>query len=115
MAWRVAGHTPACRASGIGDAVFPGDTVFMPDYGTARCDFPGGDAHQLYRSIRRLTSLPDEARVFLCHDYKAPGRDQYAWKTTIGAERSGNVQVRARISEDEFVAMRKHRDASLPS
>ena len=114
MALHVPGHTPACLAYVIGDAVFPGDTLFMPDYGTARCDFPGGDAHQLYRSIRRLTSLPDEARVFLCHDYKAPGRDQYAWETTIGAERSGNVHVRDGISEDEFVAMRNLRDASLP-
>ena len=114
MALHVPGHTPACLAYVIGDAVFPGDTLFMPDYGTARCDFPGGDAHQLYRSIRRLTSLPDKARVFLCHDYKAPGRDQYAWETTIGAERSGNVHVRDGISEDEFVAMRNRRDASLP-
>jgi len=113
-ALHVPGHTPACLAYVIGDAVFPGDTLFMPDYGTARCDFPGGDARQLYRSIRRLTTLPEKARVFLCHDYKAPGRDRYEWETTIGAERSGNVHVRDGIGEDEFVAMRNHRDASLP-
>jgi glyoxylase-like metal-dependent hydrolase (beta-lactamase superfamily II) len=114
MALHVPGHTPACLAYVIGDAVFPGDTLFMPDYGTARCDFPGGDARQLYRSIRRLTALPEKARVFLCHDYKAPGRDRYAWETTIGAERSGNVHVRDGVGEDEFVAMRNHRDAALP-
>jgi glyoxylase-like metal-dependent hydrolase (beta-lactamase superfamily II) len=114
MALHVPGHTPACLAYVIGDAVFPGDTLFMPDYGTARCDFPGGDARQLYRSIRRLTVLPEAARVFLCHDYKAPGRDQYVWETTIGAERSSNVHVRDGISEDEFVEMRNRRDASLP-
>ncbi|MBX9615758.1 MAG: MBL fold metallo-hydrolase [Caulobacteraceae bacterium] len=110
----VPGHTPACLAYVIGDAVFPGDTMFMPDYGTARCDFPGGDARTLYRSIHRLTALPDEARVFLCHDYKAPGRDVFAWETTIGAERTGNVHVRDGVSEDEFVAMRTRRDATLP-
>jgi len=98
----------------IGDAVFPGDTLFMPDYGTARCDFPGGDARTLYRSIKRLLSLPDEARVFLCHDYKAPpGRTEFAWETTIGAERTGNIHVREGISEDEFVTMRTQRDATL--
>ena len=91
----VPGHTPACLAYVIGDAVFPGDTLFMPDYGTARCDFPGGDARTLYRSIHRLTSLPDAARVFLCHDYMAPpGRTTYAWETTIGAERTGNIHIR---------------------
>ena len=110
----VPGHTPACLAYVIGDAVFPGDTLFMPDYGTARCDFPGGDARTLYRSIKRLLTLPDEARVFLCHDYKAPpGRTEFAWETTIGAERTGNVHVREGISEDEFVAMRTQRDATL--
>ena len=113
-ALHVPGHTPACLAYVIGDAVFPGDTMFMPDYGTARCDFPGGDARTLYRSIHRLTSLPDAARVFLCHDYKAPpGRTEYAWETTIGAQRAGNVHVRDGISEDEFVAMRTQRDAAL--
>lgn len=110
----VPGHTPACLAYVIGDAVFPGDTLFMPDYGTARCDFPGGDARTLYRSIHRLTALPDETRVFLCHDYKAPpGRTTFAWETTIGAERTGNVHVRDGVSEDEFVAMRNQRDATL--
>jgi glyoxylase-like metal-dependent hydrolase (beta-lactamase superfamily II) len=110
----VPGHTPACLAYVIGDAVFPGDTLFMPDYGTARCDFPGGDARTLYRSIMRLLSLPDEARVFLCHDYKAPpGRTEFAWETTIGAERTGNIHVREGISEDEFVTMRTQRDATL--
>ena len=111
----VPGHTPACLAYVIGDAVFPGDTMFMPDYGTARCDFPGGDARTLYRSIHRLTSLPDEARVFLCHDYKAPpGRTEFAWETTIGAQRTGNIHIRDDVSEDEFVAMRTQRDATLP-
>jgi glyoxylase-like metal-dependent hydrolase (beta-lactamase superfamily II) len=110
----VPGHTPACLAYVIGDAVFLGDTLFMPDYGTARCDFPGGDARTLYRSIHRLTSLPDETRVFLCHDYKAPpGRTEFAWQTTIGAERTGNIHVRDGVTEDEFVAMRTQRDATL--
>lgn len=109
----VPGHTPACLAYVIGDAVFPGDTLFMPDYGTARCDFPGGDARQLYRSIQRLMKLPDKARMFLCHDYKAPGRDHYAWETTVGAERTGNVHVREGVSEDDFYTMRTERDATL--
>ncbi|OZI62871.1 MBL fold metallo-hydrolase [Bordetella genomosp. 11] len=113
IALHVPGHTPACMAYVIGDAVFTGDTLFMPDYGTARCDFPGGDARTLYRSIRRLLALPDETRVFLCHDYKAPGRDTYAWETTIGAERTGNVHAREGIGEDAFVAMRRERDAGL--
>lgn len=110
----VPGHTPACVAYVIGDAVFPGDTLFMPDYGTARCDFPGGSASQLYRSIQRLLALPDDTRVFLCHDYKAAGRDQFAWETTIGAERSGNVHVHEGVTEDMFVEMREKRDATLP-
>jgi len=111
----VPGHTPACLAYVVGDAVFPGDTLFMPDYGSARCDFPGGDARTLYRSIRRLTSLPDEARVFLCHDYKAPpGRTEFAWETTIGAQRVGNIHVRDGVSEEDFVALRTARDATLP-
>ncbi len=110
----VPGHTPACLAYVIGDAIFPGDTLFMPDYGTARCYFPGGEARTLYRSIHRLLSLPDDARLFLCHDYKAPpGRTEFAWETTIGAERTGNIHVREGISEDEFVAMRTQRDATL--
>ena len=113
MALHVPGHTPACLAYVIGDAVFVGDTLFMPDYGTARCDFPGGDARTLYRSIRRILMLPDETRVFLCHDYKAPGRDQFVWETTIGAQRRDNLHVRDGITEDEFVAMREARDAAL--
>ncbi|MFY8195080.1 MBL fold metallo-hydrolase [Novosphingobium sp. B1] len=113
IALHVPGHTPACLAFVIGDAVFVGDTLFMPDYGTARADFPGGDARTLYRSIRRLMALPDETRVFLCHDYKATGRDQFVWETTIGAERTANVHVHEGIGEDEFVAMREARDATL--
>lgn len=109
----VPGHTPACLAYVIGDAVFVGDTLFMPDYGTARCDFPGGDARTLYRSIRRLMELPGETRVFLCHDYLAPGRTDYVWETTIAAERTGNIQVHEGVSEDDFVTMREARDATL--
>ena len=108
------GHTPACVCYRIGDAVFVGDTLFMPDYGTARCDFPGGDARTLYRSIKRLLSLPAETRLFMCHDYKAPGRDQFAWETTVGEQRAKNPQVHDGIGEDEFVAMREGRDATLP-
>ncbi len=109
------GHTPACVTYLVGDDVaFVGDTLFMPDFGTARCDFPGGDARQLYRSIRRLLSLPEDTRLFMCHDYKAPGRDTFAWETTVGEERRSNPHVRDGISEDEFVAMREGRDASLP-
>ncbi len=107
------GHTPACVSYKIGDAVFVGDTMFMPDYGTARADFPGGDAHALYRSIQRILSLPAETRLFMCHDYKAPGRDKYAWETTVGEERARNVHVHEGVSEDEFVAMRTARDAKL--
>jgi len=113
LALHVPGHTPACLAYVIGDAVFVGDTLFMPDYGTARCDFPGGDARTLYRSIRRLLMLPDATRVFLCHDYKAPGRDHFVWETTIEAQRRENLHVRDGIREDEFVAMREARDATL--
>lgn len=109
----VPGHTPADLAYVIGDAVFAGDTIFMPDYGTARADFPGGDAAQLYRSIRRLLELPRQARLFLCHDYKAPGRDTFAWETTIGAERDANVHVHDGVGEAEFVAMRTARDRAL--
>ena len=107
------GHTPACISYKIGDAVFVGDTLFMPDYGTARADFPGGDAHKLYRSIRRLLSLPPQTRLFMCHDYKAPGRDTYAFETTVGEQRSRNVHVHEGVEEDEFVAMRNARDATL--
>ncbi|KXU98500.1 beta-lactamase [Stenotrophomonas sp. DDT-1] len=114
IALHVPGHTPACMAYVIGDAVFPGDTLFMPDYGTARCDFPGGSARQLYRSIKRLLVLPDETRVFLCHDYKAAGRDRFAWETTIGAERTANLHVHEGVTEAMFVEMRENRDATLP-
>jgi glyoxylase-like metal-dependent hydrolase (beta-lactamase superfamily II) len=107
------GHTPACLSYRIGDAVFVGDTLFMPDYGTARADFPGGDARTLYRSIQRLLSLPAETRLFMCHDYKAPGRDSYAWETTVGEERERNVHVGKGVTEDDFVAMRQKRDATL--
>jgi glyoxylase-like metal-dependent hydrolase (beta-lactamase superfamily II) len=107
------GHTPADVSYKIEDAVFVGDTLFMPDYGTARADFPGGDAHKLYRSIKRLLALPPETRLFMCHDYKAPGRDTYAWETTIREEREKNVQVKEGVTEDEFVAMRQARDAKL--
>jgi glyoxylase-like metal-dependent hydrolase (beta-lactamase superfamily II) len=107
------GHTPACMTHLIGDAAFVGDTLFMPDYGTARCDFPGGNAATLYRSIRRIFDLPDATRIFLCHDYKAPGRDEFAHQTTVAAERQGNIHVRDGIGEDEFVAMRRARDATL--
>ncbi len=107
------GHTPACVSYRINDAVFVGDTLFMPDYGTARCDFPGGDAATLYRSIRRLLSLPPETRLFMCHDYKAPGRDVYAWETTVAAQRAKNVHVHDDIDEAAFVAMREARDRKL--
>ncbi|MBB3862004.1 glyoxylase-like metal-dependent hydrolase (beta-lactamase superfamily II) [Novosphingobium hassiacum] len=113
IALHVPGHTPACLAYVIGDAVFVGDTLFMPDYGSARADFPGGDARTLFRSIRRLMQLPDETRVFLCHDYKAPGRETYVWETTIGAERTGNVHVHDGVSEDDFGTMREARDKTL--
>lgn len=113
VALHVPGHTPADMAYVIGDALFTGDTMFMPDYGSARADFPGGDARQLYRSVRRLMQLPDQTRVFLCHDYKAPNRDEYVWETTILAERTGNVHLHDGVSEDEFVEMRTQRDATL--
>jgi glyoxylase-like metal-dependent hydrolase (beta-lactamase superfamily II) len=107
------GHTPACVSYKIGDAVFVGDTLFMPDYGTARADFPGGDAHMLYRSIKRILSLPPETRLFMCHDYKAPGRETYAWETTVAEERARNVHIRDGVGEDEFVAKRTARDKTL--
>jgi glyoxylase-like metal-dependent hydrolase (beta-lactamase superfamily II) len=109
----VPGHTPADIAYRIGSAVFVGDTLFMPDYGTARADFPGGDARKLYRSIKRLLALPPETRLFMCHDYKAPGRDSYAWETTVSEERAHNEHVKDGVSEDAFVAMREARDATL--
>jgi glyoxylase-like metal-dependent hydrolase (beta-lactamase superfamily II) len=107
------GHTPADITYKIEAAAFVGDTLFMSDYGTARADFPGGDAHQLYRSIRKLMALPGETRLFMCHDYKAPGRDKYAWETTVREEREKNVHVKEAITEQEFVAMRSARDATL--
>lgn len=107
------GHTPACLTYVMGDAAFVGDTLFMPDFGTARCDFPGGDARVLYQSIRKVLSLPSETRIFLCHDYKAPGRDEYAHQTTVVEQREANVHVHDGISEDEFVQMRTERDATL--
>ncbi len=106
------GHTPACVSYLIGDALFVGDTMFMPDYGTARADFPGGDARTLYRSIQKLLQLPPKTRVFLCHDYLAPGRDVYAWESTIGDERAKNVHL-VDVAEDEFVAIREARDKTL--
>lgn len=107
------GHTPACVSYVIGDAVFVGDTMFMPDYGTARADFPGGDARTLYRSMQKVLALPAETRVFLCHDYKAPGRDDYVWETTIGEQRATNIHLKDGVSEDAFVAMREARDKTL--
>ena len=107
------GHTPACISYKIADAVFVGDTLFMPDYGTARADFPGGDARTLYRSINRLLALPPQTRLFMCHDYKAPGRDRYAWETTVAEERASNVHLAHGVSEDAYVAMRNARDATL--
>jgi len=107
------GHTPACLTYVIGDAAFVGDTLFMPDYGTARCDFPGGDARTLYRSIQKVLALPPETRLFLCHDYKAPGRDEYAYQTTVAEQRRDNIHVHEGTSEEAFVKMRTERDATL--
>ena len=113
IALHVPGHTPADMAYVVGDALFTGDTMFMPDYGSARCDFPGGDAHHLFQSVRRLMQLPDATRVFLCHDYKATGRDEFVWETTMLAERTANVHIHEGVDEDQFVAMRTERDATL--
>lgn len=107
------GHTPTDISYKIEDAVFVGDTLFMPDYGTARADFPGGDAHKLYRSIKRLLALSPDTRLFMCHDYKAPGRDTFAWETTVREQRENNVHVKDGVSEDEFVAIRQARDTKL--
>ena len=107
------GHTPADVTYRIEDAAFVGDTLFMPDYGTARADFPGGDAHKLYRSIRKVLALPPQTRLFMCHDYKAPGRDRYAWETTVAEQRQNNVHVKDGVTEEDFVAMRMARDATL--
>ena len=109
----VPGHTPADIAYVIGDAVFVGDTMFMPDYGSARADFPGGDARKLYRSMRRLLSLPDTTRLFMCHDYLPEGRSEYVWETTVAEQRKGNIHAHDGVSEDEFVKMRTERDKTL--
>ena len=107
------GHTPACVSYKIGDNVFVGDTLFMPDYGTARTDFPGGDARMLYRSIRRILALAPDTRLWMCHDYKAPGRDSYAWRTSVAEERTKNIHIHDGVGEEEFVAMRLARDKTL--
>lgn len=107
------GHTPACMTYVIGDAAFVGDTLFMPDFGTARCDFPGGSSETLYQSIQKILALPDETRIFVGHDYKAPGRDEYAWETTVGEQKANNVHVGDGADKDSFVEMRDTRDASL--
>ncbi|MBR9653447.1 MBL fold metallo-hydrolase [Thalassovita aquimarina] len=107
------GHTPACLTYVIGDAAFVGDTLFMPDFGTARCDFPGGSSEVLYNSIQKILALPDETRIFVGHDYKAPGRDEYAWETTVGEQKAKNIHVGEGKSKDEFVEMRDTRDATL--
>ena len=107
------GHTPACLTYVIGDAAFVGDTLFMPDFGTARCDFPGGSAHDLYQSIQKILALPDETRIFVGHDYKAPGREEFAWETTVGEQKARNIHVGGGAPEDDFVEMRTTRDAKL--
>jgi glyoxylase-like metal-dependent hydrolase (beta-lactamase superfamily II) len=107
------GHTPSCITYVAGDAAFVGDTLFMPDYGTARTDFPGGDAATLYRSIRRILSLPADTRLFLCHDYKAPGRDEFRWETTVGQQREHNVHIHDGVSEQAFVDFRTEKDSTL--
>ena len=107
------GHTPACLTYVFGDAAFVGDTLFMPDFGTARCDFPGGSAAVMYDSVQRILALPEETRIFVAHDYKAPGRDSFAWETTVGAQKSANVHVGHNRSRDDFIALREARDATL--
>ena len=107
------GHTPACLTYVIGDAAFVGDTLFQPDFGTARCDFPGGSAETLWHSVQKILSLPDETRIFTCHDYKAPGRDEYAWESTVGEQKAKNVHVGAGATEADFIRMRTERDATL--
>jgi len=107
------GHTAACMSYLIGDALFVGDTLFMPDYGSARCDFPGGDAGTLYDSIQKLFALPDATRMFLCHDYKAPGRDEFAWETTIGEQKAANIHLKQGTDRDAFIKMRTERDKGL--
>ncbi len=107
------GHTPACVTYVIGDSAFVGDTLFMPDFGTARTDFPGGDAGKLYDSIQKTLSLPGDTRLFMCHDYKAPGRDMYAWETTVAEQRDDNIHINKSVSREQFIEMREHRDAQL--
>lgn len=107
------GHTPACVTYLIGDAAFVGDTLFMPDFGSARTDFPGGSAPQLYDSIRKILDLPGDTRLFMCHDYKAPGRDVYAWETSVDEQRANNIHISNKVSRDEFVEMREGRDSQL--
>lgn len=107
------GHTPACVTYVIGDSAFVGDTLFMPDFGTARTDFPGGSAAQLYASIRKILELPADTRLFMCHDYKAPGRDVYAWETSVRDQKNGNIHINRQVDEAEFVALREGRDSQL--
>ncbi|KAF1066007.1 MAG: putative metallo-hydrolase [Pseudomonas citronellolis] len=108
------GHTPACVSYRVADALFVGDTLFMPDYGTARCDFPGGDAAQLYRSIQRLYALPEATRMFLCHDYLPPGRETFCHETSVAEQRQHNLHVHAGVSQAQFVELRQRRDVNLP-
>ena len=107
------GHTPACITYVIGDAAFVGDTLFMPDFGSARTDFPGGDAARLYESIQKILALPGDTRLFMCHDYKAPGRDVYAWETTVAEQRASNIHINDTVSREAFVEMREGRDSQL--
>ena len=107
------GHTPACITYVIGDAAFVGDTLFMPDFGSARTDFPGGSAPLLYESIQKILALPDDTRLFMCHDYKAPGRDEFAWETSVAEQKANNIHINEKVSRDEFVEMREGRDSQL--
>lgn len=107
------GHTPACLTYVIGDAAFVGDTLFMPDFGTARCDFPGGSADVMYESVQRILSLPDATRIFVGHDYKAPGREEFAWESTVGEQRAKNIHIGAGRAKEDFVSLRQKRDATL--
>jgi glyoxylase-like metal-dependent hydrolase (beta-lactamase superfamily II) len=107
------GHTPGCVTYVIGDAAFVGDTLFMPDFGTARTDFPGGSAAELYDSIQKIFALPNDTRLFMCHDYKAPGRDQFAWETTVADQRTSNKHINDSVTRDEFISMREQRDSEL--
>ena len=107
------GHTPACMTYVIGDAAFVGDTLFMPDFGTARCDFPGGSSENLFASIQKILTLPDATRIFVGHDYKAPGREHYAWETTVGEQKKKNIHIKSGKSKEDFVKLRDERDAKL--